>query len=241
MSDRTPAPLDTSDDLTLLSTQLKSGTEKTQLQVIPQLAAAGTSGETILQDFLLERRSQPPTPIDGKMEQILLQGSPTAQDWLKTHFPTGVVPLRSDHDLDYTALQQALATQDFLTADRLTYEKLCQLAGTDAIQRKWVYFTEVKSFPVTDLRTLNQLWIVYSEGKFGFSVQRELWLALGRNWEKLWSRIGWHNEQGWTRYPQEFTWDLSAPRGHLPLSNQLRGVQMITALFAHPAWDSAEA
>ncbi|PLZ94121.1 hypothetical protein CI594_16205, partial [Fischerella thermalis CCMEE 5196] len=40
----------------------------------------------------------------------------------------------------------------------------------------------------------------------------------------------------WTRYPQEFTWDLSAPKGHLPLSNQLRGVRVIASIFAHPAW-----
>jgi hypothetical protein len=27
-----------------------------------------------------------------------------------------------------------------------------------------------------------------------------------------------------------------APQGHLPLSNQLRGVQAYNALLSHPAW-----
>ncbi|MEO8890989.1 MAG: GUN4 domain-containing protein, partial [Coleofasciculaceae cyanobacterium] len=33
-----------------------------------------------------------------------------------------------------------------------------------------------------------------------------------------------------------FIWDLSAPRGHLPLSNQLRGVRPFAALMGHRAW-----
>ncbi|PLZ36777.1 hypothetical protein CBP27_11530, partial [Fischerella thermalis WC542] len=56
------------------------------------------------------------------------------------------------------------------------------------------------------------------------------------NWDNLWVKIGWKKGKNWTRYPQEFTWDLSAPRGHLPLSNQLRGVRVIASIFAHPAW-----
>jgi hypothetical protein len=80
------------------------------------------------------------------------------------------------------------------------------------------------------------LWLLHSEGKFGFSVQREIWLTVGKNWEKLWSKIGWKNGNAWTRYPNEFTWNLTAPKGHLPLSNQLRGVRVISSLLSHPAW-----
>jgi hypothetical protein len=29
---------------------------------------------------------------------------------------------------------------------------------------------------------------------------------------------------------------LTAPVGHLPLSNQLRGVRVMEALLCHPAW-----
>ncbi|MGB0562323.1 MAG: GUN4 domain-containing protein, partial [Spirulinaceae cyanobacterium] len=31
-------------------------------------------------------------------------------------------------------------------------------------------------------------------------------------------------------------WDLTAPKGHLPLSNQLRGVRTFEAILNHPAW-----
>ncbi len=151
--------------------------------------------------------------------------------------PFGVT-LASDRGIDYTPLQKLLAQQQFQAADQLTLQQFCELAGPAAVQRKWVYFSEVEGFPVTDLQTVDQLWLAHSQGRFGFSVQRQIWLSVGKNWEALWPKIGWKNGNNWTRYPQEFTWDLTAPKGHLPLSNQLRGVRMINALLLHPAWSA---
>ncbi|NET49629.1 MAG: hypothetical protein F6K09_13095, partial [Merismopedia sp. SIO2A8] len=51
-------------------------------------------------------------------------------------------------------------------------------------------------------------------------------------------KIGWKSGNSCTRYPNEFTWDISAPAGHLPLSNQLRGVRVMSSLLSHPAWTS---
>jgi hypothetical protein len=144
--------------------------------------------------------------------------------------------LRSQRGIDYTSVQQALIQHDFQQADLLTLQKLCELAGSGAAQRQWLYFTEVDNFPSLDLQTLNELWLQYSGGKFGFAVQRELWLGVGKNWERLWPKIGWKSGNNWTRYPNGFTWSLDAPRGHLPLSNQLRGVRVMASLLNHPTW-----
>ncbi len=138
--------------------------------------------------------------------------------------------------LDYRDLEQLLSTGAFQAADQLTLKKMCVLAGPLALKRGWIYFTEVNRFPTVDLRTIDELWVRYSQEKFGFSVQRQVWLSTGKNWDLLWDKIGWKKEDEWTRYPQGFTWDLSAPKGHLPLSNQLRGVRVISTLLAHPAW-----
>lgn len=236
MTDHTT--VDTNLDLAALGLQLSTGSEKIQAQTIEQLTMLGTAGEEILKQFLLQRRSNRPTWIDGKAYQALSQATSLPnQEFLQTYFPTGIVALESERGIDYTQLQQLLAKQDFQAADRLTLEKLCELAGATAVQRKWLYFTEVENFTNTDLQTINNLWLVHSEGKFGFSVQREVWLAVGKNWEKLWSKIGWKSGNNWTRYPDEFTWSLLAPRGHLPLSNQLRGVRVIASLLSHPAWE----
>ncbi|MBD2092418.1 GUN4 N-terminal ARM-like repeat domain-containing protein [Microcoleus sp. FACHB-1515] len=217
---------------------LTSASAKDQLRLIDELAAAGREGFDALQAFLLERRGS----IDlaaGKAYQVLFAANqPETIAFLQTHFPQGVVPLNSDRNVDYWPLQQLLAQQEFEAADRLTLQKMCELAGSAAVQRKWLYFTEVERFPTVDLQTIDALWRLHSEGKFGFSVQREIWLSTGKNWDLVWDKIGWRSGNTWTRYPQEFTWNLSAPRGHLPLSNQLRGVRTIAALMAHPAWTS---
>ncbi|WP_293134104.1 GUN4 domain-containing protein [Microcoleus sp. bin38.metabat.b11b12b14.051] len=229
------SPLDTAADTAELRSQLRSGSEKTQLQLLQQHIA--DAGWDVLMEFLLERKSEEPTAVMGKAYQILYSAdSARVREFLQANFPTGVVQLRSDSKIDYTPLQQLLALQEFQEADRLTLDKLCELAGETALQRKWLYFTQVESLPIADLQTMNTLWKVHSENKFGFSVQREIWLSSGKNWDKLWPLIGWKKGNNWTRYPQEFIWDLSAPRGHLPLSNQLRGVQPFSALMAHRAW-----
>ena len=108
-----------------------------------------------------------------------------------------------------------------------------------AARRGWLYFSEVSRIPVEDLRTIDHLWRVASGDRFGYSVQRQLWLGVNRNWERLWPLIGWKQGYHWTRYPDEFIWDLSAPKGHLPLSNQLRGVRVLEELLTHKAWEDS--
>jgi len=230
------SPPNSSDFVTDLR-RLNAESEKNQLQLVQQLADLGGSGLETLMEFLLERQSQPPSLITGKVYRLLYAAdTPKAKEFCQTHFPQGIVPLHSARGIDYASLQGLLLQQDFQAADRLTLEKLCELAGDAAVQRKWIYFTEVDGFSTADLQTINLLWLIYSEGKFGFSVQRELWMGVGKNWDRLWTAIGWKTGNNWTRYPQEFTWNLSAPRGHLPLSNQLRGVRVIASLLTHPTW-----
>ena len=147
------------------------------------------------------------------------------------------VPLTSALNIDYRPLQELLSAGSWLEADRLSLQLLCRAAGEGAARRGWLYFSEVSRIPVEDLRTIDHLWRVASGDRFGYSVQRQLWLGVNRNWERLWPLIGWKQGYHWTRYPDEFTWDLSAPKGHLPLSNQLRGVRVLEELLTHKAWE----
>jgi hypothetical protein len=226
-------------DISELNSKFQSESEKNQLQLIPELVNIGESGLEVLMEFLQRDLPQPVNLVVGKAYQVLDRANtPRTQEFLQTYFPYGVVPLLSERNIDYYPLQQLLLKQDFQAADLLTIQKLCELAGEAAINRKWLYFTEVDNFPATDLRTLDLLWSTHSEGKFGFSVQRQMWLSLGKDFTKLWQKIGWRKDNNWTRYPQEFIWELSAPKGHLPLSNQLRGVRVIASIFAHPAWSN---
>jgi GUN4-like/ARM-like repeat domain, GUN4-N terminal len=229
-----------------LREQFQAAAEKTRLQLIETLATQGISGQAVLTSFLLDYKNSEQqfvkygavNAVAAKAYQALYSSqNPANLAFLQENFAEGIVPLKSDRNLDYRSLQSLLAQQDFLEADKLTNLKLCELAGEAALQRKWIYFTDVNSFPITDLQTINALWLAHSNGKFGYSVQRELWLSVGKNWDKLWSKIAWKSGINWTRYPGQFTWTMAAPLGHLPLSNQLRGVRAIEYLLNHPAWN----
>jgi hypothetical protein len=225
------------EDISQLKNRFKSESIKNQLQIIPELINSGDDGLAFLMDFLRDRQSTPANVVVGAVYQAVYQtNSQATQEFLQELLPNGIIPLESENNIDYRPLQQLLVQQDFEAADSLTRQKLCELAGAAAVQRKWVYFTEVEQFPKTDLDTIDRLWSIHSQGKFGFSVQREIWLSLDRDFSKLWTKIGWKSGNNWTKYPEEFTWSLSAPKGHLPLSNQLRGVRVIASLFSHPVW-----
>jgi hypothetical protein len=230
------------DSVDALHTRLTTESSAKQLQLITALAQQGEAGLRLLMDYLQTQASglayDSPVLIPlGKLYQVLYAAqTPQTQEFLNTQFPTGILPLQSSQGVDYEPLQSLLAQQEFEMADRVTVQKLCELAGEAASQRKWLYFTEAQGLPPADLRLIDALWRLHSEGKFGYSVQRELWLGVNRDWERLWPKIGWRTEAAWTRYPQEFIWDLSAPRGHLPLTNQLRGVRVMEVLMTHPAW-----
>tara|TARA_Y100001968_G_scaffold59557_1_gene50567 strand:- start:97 stop:813 length:717 start_codon:yes stop_codon:yes gene_type:complete len=142
----------------------------------------------------------------------------------------------SEVGFDYSPLQQYLLNESFEDADRFTSSKLRELAGERAVKRGYVYFSEVECIPCPDLSTLNKLWIVYSRGKFGFTVQAKILDSVGGRYDKLWPRIGWKKDGVWTRYPKSFNWSIDAPNGHMPLVNQLRGVRLMDSLLKHPAF-----
>jgi hypothetical protein len=150
-------------------------------------------------------------------------------------FPGGWLLASSAQGLDYGPLQGHLLRQEFEDADRLTSAHLRQLAGPEAERRGYVYFSEVPPIPALDLQSLDRLWLAYSLGRFGFSVQGRLLRLCDNRWETLWPRLGWKRDGLWTRYPAAFTWSLEAPEGHMPLVNQLRGVRLMDALLQHPA------
>ena len=138
-------------------------------------------------------------------------------------------------DIKYNNLQLNLLNQNFEEADRLTSSYLRKLAGKVAENRGYVFYSEVKDIPGEDLITIDRLWNIYSQGKFGFSNQAKLLKSVGKRYDLLWPKIGWKKDGIWTRYPTSFCWSLKAPEGHMPLVNQLRGVRLMDSILRHPS------
>jgi len=242
MSNSTPtAAAPDSEALAALRQRLRVDSPSKQLVALDEAAALGAAGLELLMETAIARSPSPvpPATVDiilGRLCQLIhAADTDRAHQFLQEHYPTGAIALPSG-PVDYQPIQDRLIAQDFEEADRLTLQKMCELAGEGASQRRWLYFTEVERFDAQQLKILDALWRVYSGDKFGFSIQRRIWLGVGQVWDKFWPKIDWKSGNRWTRYPNEFQWHFDAPLGHLPLTNQLRGVRVMAALMNHPAW-----
>ena len=171
----------------------------------------------------------------GWILQVLQRHRPAALGSLLPNPASGWFQAGSAVGVNYGLLQQHLLREEFEAADRFTSSVLRQLAGPQAERRGYVYFSEVPTMAGQDLESLDRLWMAYSQGRFGFSVQARLLAGFDGRYERLWPRIGWKADGVWTRYPGAFTWSIKAPEGHMPLVNQLRGVRLMDALLNHPA------
>nr|ALL97334.1 ORF238 [Pyropia endiviifolia] len=224
-----------------LNQNTKPNSIKKQLEIIETIQSNDSIHLKVLADLLCERISTPnynSNCVDGFIYQKLLNSKD--QEIVKlisSLCPDGIVPLRSAKEMDYKDLQALLATQELVKADQLTQQKLIQLAGVNAQNRNWLYFTDINRIPAQDLQTIDKLWHTHSQGKFGIFVQRQIWLSAGKDWEKFWKKIEWEIDHVPCRYPDEFQWSSYGPKGHLPLFNQLRGVQVLSALLNHKAWE----
>ena len=141
--------------------------------------------------------------------------------------------------MDYTALRDFLKEGDWRKAEDETRALLIKLAGEGAVKRGWVYFTEVKTISVADFQTVDSLWKAASNGKFGYSAQREVFTQTQKRWGKFFKQIDWTTGENnnYRKWPMEFNYSLDAPKGHLPLTNALRGTQLFLAILEHPAFE----
>lgn len=171
----------------------------------------------------------------GFLIQLLLDEQDQLREEFLARYPDGWLATVSARGLDYAPLQRALMGQQFEEADRITSSLLRELAGPEAIRRGYVYYSEVPPIASADLDSLDRLWVCFSRGRFGFSVQGKLLRSCNGSWELLWPKLAWKDAGRWTRYPGSFQWSIEAPEGHMPLVNQLRGVRLMDALLNHPA------
>jgi hypothetical protein len=125
-------------------------------------------------------------------------------------------------------LEALLKAGKWRDADLETWNLMLKLTKRELTKReqeRWLRLEDVKNFPRQELRKMDQLWVKYSNGKFGFSVQKQIWLELGgkldgeSDWDtftKLGLRVGWKKNYEWLDY-DSFTFSTNALRGHLPL------------------------
>jgi serine/threonine protein kinase len=124
--------------------------------------------------------------------------------------------------LDYKPLQAKLAAQQWQDADRETRRLLCQTQGKPAFG--YLSCADIRSLPCQDLQTIDRLWVHYSRGHFGFSIQQQLYAACDRDYLKFCARVGWSIVRS-SSPDRGLTFKRSSPAGHLPSRSWAGGFQ----------------
>lgn len=131
--------------------------------------------------------------------------------------------------VDYSTLESLMQAGDWRGADEETFQIMLQVANRE--EEGWLDTESLENFPCEVLQRLDDLWVQYSDGKFGFSVQTRIWQEVGsptsynEQWEAFGDRVGWRKEGSWLSYSDlQFNPDLS-PAGELP------GVVVVGGLF----------
>ncbi|NJL90529.1 MAG: GUN4 domain-containing protein [Coleofasciculaceae cyanobacterium SM2_1_6] len=118
--------------------------------------------------------------------------------------------MASEVGADYTQLQNLLKAQKYKEANQETDRIMLFVARRE--KEGWLDIKTMDIFPCQDLRTIDQLWLQNSNGRFGFSVQKEIYNRKGKSWVNFAEQVEWKNRLEW----KEMMFEIRAPKGHLP-------------------------
>jgi eukaryotic-like serine/threonine-protein kinase len=154
-----------------------------------------------------------PTPTPTKTE------SPNVSETTST--PKVTQTPETKIKIDYSKLENFLKNKEFKKADGETLRIFLEL--TDRTKQWSLKADQLSQISCEYLININDLWLNYSENKFGFSLQRNLWQELGGQnkifnkniADQFGEKVGWKNSSSDKLY-KDMIYDLSAPQGHLP-------------------------
>jgi hypothetical protein len=134
--------------------------------------------------------------------------------------PSNEVSLVSAKGVDYRKLRDLLKAKKWKEADEETRVKILKVANRES--EGWLRVEDAENFSCQDLGTIDKLWVKYSNGKFGFSVQKQIYQGVGGskeyNWDdykKFADKVGWLEGGEWLLY-SELTFSDKHNTGHLP-------------------------
>lgn len=136
--------------------------------------------------------------------------------------PSVIKPPDEKPRANYRKLRELLKEGLWKEADLETAKIILEVANRQ--NYGWLRAKDIKNFPCLDLCIINNLWVRFSQSRFGFSVQRDIWLSVGGQKGKFDGNIfhefadyvGWCVEDSWLEKYNDFTFTLDAPKGHLP-------------------------
>ncbi|MDT9200675.1 MULTISPECIES: GUN4 domain-containing protein, partial [Limnospira] len=143
----------------------------------------------------------------------------------------------SSSGFDYSQLNRLLKSGQWKAADEETAKMMLAVAGQTG---RYLDDDDIKNFPCEDLRIIDGLWVKHSNGRFGFSVQKQIYINCGGKpdgsypgdtiWKRYCDEVGWRVNGS---YLSLITFSAAAPRGHLPFGWRKVRVMGGSASLAH--------
>ena len=181
---------------------------------MPKKSKVGQKTEVWVQSQPAPPQPEPVTTPSGV--RSLTPAPPSEVTPSRKPEPETEVELKSERGVDYTKLRDLLAAGEWKEADSETRRLLLKIAKRE--RDGWLNGDSIHDFPCIDLLTIDRLWVRYSNGRFGLSVQKRIYEAEEENYPRFSERIGWKikNKPKWLDYEQ-LIWTLEeAPIGQLP-------------------------
>jgi eukaryotic-like serine/threonine-protein kinase len=129
--------------------------------------------------------------------------------------------LVSSVGIDYSKLRNLLASKKWQEADRETARLMLRLAKRE--EKGWLDRESLEEFPYEDLQTIDRLWVKYSNGHFGFSVQQRIYENVIESseddsevWQTFRDLVGWRKKGEKFCY-SHLNFSEKAPKAHLPV------------------------
>jgi predicted NACHT family NTPase len=128
----------------------------------------------------------------------------------------------------YQQLETFLKNGQWKEADQETSRLMLQIVGKEADQ--WLSVEDIQNFPCEDLRAIDKLWVDYSQGKFGFSVQKKVWMDCGGVpgeydywgvYKKFAEQVGWQTNGEWLNYESITFLYWRSKNAHLPVGDKM--------------------
>jgi eukaryotic-like serine/threonine-protein kinase len=134
---------------------------------------------------------------------------------------TNEVNLASAVDIDYSELRNLLVSKKWQEADLETAKLMLRVTKRE--EKGWLDRESIQNFPYKDLQIVDQLWVKYSNGHFGFSVQQRIYENVRASseddsevWQKFRQMVGWLKKDEKFHYSQ-VNFSEKAPEAHLPV------------------------
>ncbi len=153
------------------------------------------------------------------------------------------VILVSAKGIDYRELEKLLKAKEWEKADRETNKLMVSAVRKDFGQ--WLSSDDLLKTPCDDLLAIDRLWISYSDGLYGFSVQKQIYVECGgrldfsnpssETWNKFCHNVAWQKDASYVSYPEPFFIEnFMLIKGHLPfLANSVlvNGIVSVNSSF----------